>query len=697
MNNCRTRALLAVTGVLFLVAPAPSSAGRQEGPPTAPAAVENRRIVSTTPADTCPGDLVANGDFSAGLVTGYLGLGGTEDNWFAASRSPQVLAAGGCDTGNTGSIGLLGNTSEGDAIEQLLPGAGFEPGHTYQISMCVRNPPLPVTQVNIAARVGYTRFRVRASNTLLGSYTDPAGVIIDETAQISGSGWATVQLVNWTAPLAYARITINPFNDHAWPDTSYGEIDRICVIDVTPPPPPEWCAGNLIQNGDFTDGLVTGYLGLGGNEDHWSAASRSPQVMSPGGCDSGNIGSIGVLGNTSEGDAMEQVLSGAGFESGHLYQVTICLRNPPLPPTQVNIAARVGYTRFRVRASNTLLGSYADPAGVIVGETGQITSPAWTSTVLLNWTAGANYSRITINPFNDVAWPDTSYGEIDRICVQDVSPSMSYAFRGGWNLVSQPADVPDDTVAHLFPAATSAAYAYVPDSGYVASPAFAKGKGYWLKFPSAAAIPVLGTPDLYEELSVSAGWNLVGSVSVPVGVSDVTSVPNTMTVSQFFAYAGSYGVADSLRPGSGYWVKVSQDGLLVLSGTPLAVPGSKVRIIATAELPPPPPASPELGRTHAPAAYALGQNYPNPFNPATTIAVELPVASAVSLRIYNILGEEVATVLDLQPMDAGSHSFSFDASHLPSGVYVYRVMVRPAPGEDRTASFTSAKKMLLVR
>ena len=76
----------------------------------------------------------------------------------------------------------------------------------------------------------------------------------------------------------------------------------------------------------------------------------------------------------------------------------------------------------------------------------------------------------------------------------------------------------------------------------------------------------------------------------------------------------------------------------------------------------------------APRSFALEQNYPNPFNPTTTIAYALPVASEVSLIVYDVLGRVAATLVEAhQP--AGRHEATFDASHLPSGVYVYRLQV----------------------
>jgi hypothetical protein len=88
-----------------------------------------------------------------------------------------------------------------------------------------------------------------------------------------------------------------------------------------------------------------------------------------------------------------------------------------------------------------------------------------------------------------------------------------------------------------------------------------------------------------------------------------------------------------------------------------------------------------------PDDYVLEQNYPNPFNPTTTIVYALPTSSPVTLRIYNLLGQEVRTLVNTF-QTTGRYTVSFDASSLPTGVYFYHLQAGAA---------SQVKKMMLVK
>jgi hypothetical protein len=88
-----------------------------------------------------------------------------------------------------------------------------------------------------------------------------------------------------------------------------------------------------------------------------------------------------------------------------------------------------------------------------------------------------------------------------------------------------------------------------------------------------------------------------------------------------------------------------------------------------------------------PRVARLQQNYPNPFNPTTTISFDLPGDSHVTLRLYDVLGNEVLTLRD-EFMNAGTHRITLDAGALASGIYLYKLVA---------GSFTGVRRMALVR
>ncbi len=88
-----------------------------------------------------------------------------------------------------------------------------------------------------------------------------------------------------------------------------------------------------------------------------------------------------------------------------------------------------------------------------------------------------------------------------------------------------------------------------------------------------------------------------------------------------------------------------------------------------------------------PKAFALDANYPNPFNPSTTISYALPGTASVSLKVYDVMGREIAELVN-ETKPAGFYKITFDASKLASGVYIYRI---------EAGEFVQSRKMVLVK
>jgi hypothetical protein len=88
-----------------------------------------------------------------------------------------------------------------------------------------------------------------------------------------------------------------------------------------------------------------------------------------------------------------------------------------------------------------------------------------------------------------------------------------------------------------------------------------------------------------------------------------------------------------------------------------------------------------------PLTYKLEQNYPNPFNPSTIIKFAVPERTRVQIKVYDILGGEITTLVN-EELEAGWYEKTFDASTLSTGVYIYRI---------QAGSYVNTKKMLLIK
>jgi len=263
-----------------------------------------------------------------------------------------------------------------------------------------------------------------------------------------------------------------------------------------------------------------------------------------------------------------------------------------------------------------------------------------------------------------------------------------------WNLLSLPQNVSDMLKSVVYPTAISNAFIY--NGSYQIVDTLPYGRGYWLKFDGNQTVSITGTERMLDTVDLEAGWNMIGSISLPVLVSGIISIPGGIVTSNFYGYSGSYSITDTVLPGKGYWVKVNQAGQFILSASSQTPQSARIKIIPTSELPPPPPDT-EIHNPQSaiPNHFALEQNYPNPFNPVTVIRYGIPDVGAsrqggsvsVQLIIYNMLGQEVATLVD-EVQGAGYKSVEWDASRMPSGIYLVRL---------RAGTFSDTKKIVLLK
>jgi hypothetical protein len=172
---------------------------------------------------------------------------------------------------------------------------------------------------------------------------------------------------------------------------------------------------------------------------------------------------------------------------------------------------------------------------------------------------------------------------------------------------------------------------------------------------------------------------------------DITPGNSSTVVASFQANLNGLGGKSAIVFASGFLAPGgNQNGpafglyAALASGDVVALPAAPTGLAPTAEL----TGEDVFGKEeNLPVESALTQNFPNPFNPSTTIAYSVPSAGPVTLKIYNLLGQEVATLVD-DVKSSGSYSVKFDAAGLSSGTYIYRL---------QSGGMVETKRMTLLK
>jgi hypothetical protein len=488
------------------------------------------------------------------------------------------------------------------------------------------------------------------------------------------AGWKTATTQDAHSSNVAAQFVNAPLGDLHLTGTSLGNMD----FAATP------IAGITTDIDGETRNTVRPYMGADENLSNPIYPSHTIVSTTTGG---GTITPSGTV-YVTEGDNQQFLLSSqTGY---HLDSILV---------DGVKVDSTASYTFTNVLVNHTIAAYFTINTYSIVASAGANGNISPSGTITL--THGSNQT-FTITPdstykIDSVVVDGANVGAVSEYTFTSLSAShtitaffskstvtIEYEMTDKWNMISVPLGMTDYSKSALFPTAVSDAFMF--GEGYASATTLENGVGYWLKFNGAQSVTMTGTQRDYDTVVVREGWNMIGTLSSPVAVTNLVSLTPGLVLSQFFGYTNGYTTADTLMPAKGYWVKANMNGqfalLIVLSHTA----GSNIRFQLTNELPPSPP-DVLKNDSPLPTDYSLSQNYPNPFNPLTIINYQLPIDNYVTLKVYNTLGEHVATLVD-EVQEAGFRSIEWNASGLPSGMYFYRLTA---------GTFTETKTLLLMK
>ncbi len=280
---------------------------------------------------------------------------------------------------------------------------------------------------------------------------------------------------------------------------------------------------------------------------------------------------------------------------------------------------------------------------------------------------------------------EVAYGTDPLSSDDDYYPAHTIVLRQGWNLISLPVQLRENAVSSVFPLSL-ATYIYDTEEGrYIEANSVEPGRSYFVLSEVDTSYTVLSMPLDGYEIDVHPGWNMIGSIyGVPVAVDAISSAPEGLilpgSLYRYNTESGRYVSSYEIEPGVGYWVLCLDEGTISVGSGSEGGIGKGVNnshyYSLYGEYPPEPPSSRTLT---TPKQFELSQNYPNPFNSATNIEYSLIEEADVKLTVYNLLGQQVRTLVDKR-QSTGYYTTSWDATddsgiEVPAGVYFYRLEV----------------------
>jgi hypothetical protein len=195
------------------------------------------------------------------------------------------------------------------------------------------------------------------------------------------------------------------------------------------------------------------------------------------------------------------------------------------------------------------------------GLTYEIISSSTPDDGLESWIATGPLSAEAQIKITDAVNPLITFSSNDFL----IGNKDTVTYQSGWNLISVATRTMNLLKNYIYPNATSNIFLY--DYGYSSVDTLKNGVGYWTKFASDSLNVIVGIPLITDTVDVKPGWNLIGGLSTPINLQQITSEPVNIIASEYYGYDGGYKTATTLEPWKAYWVKVNKAGKLIMTST----------------------------------------------------------------------------------------------------------------------------------
>ncbi|GJQ62746.1 MAG: hypothetical protein SCALA702_17990 [Melioribacteraceae bacterium] len=387
------------------------------------------------------------------------------------------------------------------------------------------------------------------------------------------------------------------------------------------------------------------------------------------------------------------------------------------------------------------IGQFSDGSLVVVGRGGTIIKQEVASTVTVTYDLIQGWNTVSVpvllddmstasvfpNAVSEVFKFDNGYtattqlvngegywvklGASEMLSLEGLVPAGNIPLLAGWNIIGPFNEEISVSSIVTQPSGIITSQIFVFEGGYTAVDMMEQGFGYWVKTSQAGEIIV-------NAVAKNNSNSIDLEHGTTIKITDADGYTATLYLAENISDKNLYELPP-LPPTSVFDVRFNDGFYVASSGTQIleinsasypieiAVSGESVKIednfggnIFSGTISDGHPvviSDNRLNRLNVssnslPVEFELDQNYPNPFNPTTNIKFAIPVATSVKLVVYNMLGQQVQTLVN-EKLTAGLHEVNLDASRLSSGVYIYAIEARGDDGQN----FSQTRKMMLIK